>query len=245
MRVQPEVRCISALVLTWALSALSLLSILGFFVWLGCIFLAARRRSVRLTLLTCFASPYAIAFFFALPSYVSGTGSIQGTGHRSQTYALDRYTRAPRSTIGCIVSGNEWVWQEPNNLALRMMAALFGPLPGSYRGPYPTAAEARDTLASAHLALLDEGSVEFAGTTVALSKELSGWAEDCLTDIGIPREGGRLGLRAAITDSGVLVLGNATATVMIQPESGRALSYDGQFGCTDWPPRWRDQTAAG
>lgn len=245
MRIQPEVHCVSALLITWTLSALSVLSVLGFVVWLVCITLAACHRRFRLALLACVASPYAVAFFFALLSYASGTGSIMGTGHPAWTYALDRYTRAPPTTSGCIVSGNEWVWQESNNLALRMMATLFGPMPGSYQGPYPTAAEATDTLANADVASIDEGSIEFAGTTVVLSKELSNWAEDCLSDVAIPPDGRQFGLQASLTDSGVLVLGNATATVMVERETGRAFSYDGHFGCIGQPPGWRDQTPDG
>jgi len=245
VRIQPEVHCVSALVMTWTLSALSVLSILGFVVWLACIILAACHRRSRLALLTCFVSPYAVAFFFALLSYASGTGRIMRTGHPPWTYALDRYTRAPPTTSGCIASGNEWVWQEPNNLALRMMATLFGPMPGSYQGPYPTAGEATDTLANAHGAILEDGSIEFAGTTVALSRELSSWAEDCLSDIAIPTDGHQFGLQAALTDSGVLVFGNATATVMVERETGRAFSYEGRFSCIDRPPGWRGQATDG
>lgn len=45
-----------------------------------------------------------------------------------------------------MVDGSEGFWQEPNNVAVRLMASVFGPMPGTYHGPYPTKEEVRALL---------------------------------------------------------------------------------------------------
>ena len=48
---------------------------------------------------------------------------------------------------GCVILGAEWVELEPYNAAVRLMITVFGPMAGTYDGPYPTIAQAKAALA--------------------------------------------------------------------------------------------------
>jgi hypothetical protein len=52
-------------------------------------------------------------------------------------------------TYGCIATGDEWVSQWPYNAAVRILTACLRPMPGAYRGPYPTEKEAAAALRNA------------------------------------------------------------------------------------------------
>jgi len=85
----------------------------------------------------------------AVFAYGRGAARLQTVGMPDVTlYNVDRETRYQRSSAGCIVWGNEWVHQAPNNATLRALSWLLGPMPGAYDGPYPTEAEAREALAA-------------------------------------------------------------------------------------------------
>ncbi len=45
-----------------------------------------------------------------------------------------------------MVDGSEAFRERPNNSAIRIMASLFGPMRGTYHGPYPTREEALASL---------------------------------------------------------------------------------------------------
>lgn len=42
---------------------------------------------------------------------------------------------------GCLVSGNEWMFEGSMNTGVKLTGALFGPVVGGYRGEYPTKEE--------------------------------------------------------------------------------------------------------
>jgi len=66
---------------------------------------------------------------------------------------IDRHTRLPIATSGCLIDGDEWVRDVPYNLALHFVTGIVGPPAGTYGGPLPTDPEARAALV--HAASLD------------------------------------------------------------------------------------------
>jgi hypothetical protein len=90
-------------------------------------------------------------FFRGIIGYLRGTATLEYTGYPGYGYGygngnLDPASRAPWGTTGCRRSGFEALTHGPNNVAIRTLGALFGPMPGSYDGPYPTSVEARRIL---------------------------------------------------------------------------------------------------
>lgn len=59
-------------------------------------------------------------------------------------------------TLGCVIHGPEWVELEPRNAAVRGMTRLFGPMPGSYDGPYPIEAQVNAALVSGSVISVQE-----------------------------------------------------------------------------------------
>jgi hypothetical protein len=114
--------------------------------WAGILFVPSvirgrwqwRWRALLLTPITV----AALAFASGVLGYVTGTGRLEYMGMPSaEFYNLDPVTRAHKSTGGCVVMGTEFLTQDPNNAAIEGLSKLFGPMPGSYRGPYPTREE--------------------------------------------------------------------------------------------------------
>jgi hypothetical protein len=79
--------------------------------------------------------------------YFAGTARLRGVGMPGPEYGnLDAGLRVYRSTSGCIVWGTEPLTHLPNNLAIALLTTLFGPMRGTYHGPYPDRSQVRDAL---------------------------------------------------------------------------------------------------
>ncbi|MHC4717403.1 MAG: hypothetical protein ACYS5V_10570 [Planctomycetota bacterium] len=154
VRVRPRGRYVTSVVLLliglasgyWAIGFCGLPFLIP--VAIG-IYFVARRRWVVLAVLVLF-SPISVAFIFGAVQYARGTAELlymglPGTGFHN----LDPQTRCGRRTGGCLVTGGEFLWSLPHNAGVRLMAALFGPMRGSYDGPYPTREEAVTALGAA------------------------------------------------------------------------------------------------
>jgi hypothetical protein len=101
------------------------------------IYLMARGRSAPLVLLLL-GSPFSALFGAGAVEYSMGRATLMSSGKpRLETFNLDTFARCPSSTSGCFVTGGEWVVQLPYNAAVLMLTVFFGPMPGTYRGPYP------------------------------------------------------------------------------------------------------------
>jgi hypothetical protein len=88
-------------------------------------------------------SPLGVGFANGVVRYCRGEAYILYEGlPGTQSHNLDRELRCEQYSSGCLISGNEWLNHGPNNAAVRLMTRWFGPEPGTYRGPYPTEAEA-------------------------------------------------------------------------------------------------------
>jgi hypothetical protein len=81
------------------------------------------------------------SFLHGVMTYATGTAHFEAVRPRTDFENLDRATRAR----GGEPRGLSWVFvkltTDPNDAAIAWMARLFGPMPGAYKGPYPTEAE--------------------------------------------------------------------------------------------------------
>jgi len=136
----------AATVAVWVLALLGPVSILVPVIPVGLLVRGRWRAAVLCVLL----SPPVLAFGLGVANYCRGAARLAEAGLPGTTFHnLDPDLRCGRATSGCLVSGNEWVTQWPNNLAVSAMTGLFGPQRGAYTGPYPTEEEALAAVAGA------------------------------------------------------------------------------------------------
>jgi hypothetical protein len=92
------------------------------------------RRSRRTAFLLILLSPCvlipAAGLAWGIGTYGRGTAHLWMAGMPSPEYRnkVDRETGCPWRSSGCVVTGREPFWQEPNNLALRILSRIAGPL---------------------------------------------------------------------------------------------------------------------
>jgi len=116
----------------------------------GTIALASRRRWIGLSALVAL-NPLTVLFVGGIVSYIGGAPCFRTAGYLDiEAFNLDPSSRCFWSGGGgCLLSGNEWVYITPHNLALRLMSRTFGPPSRSYDGPYPSKDEALALVAGA------------------------------------------------------------------------------------------------
>lgn len=92
-------------------------------------------------------SPVTVFFCFGIGSYFMGNAIMMGMGPAGRDYRnLDPVVRCSRTTGGCFPCGNEWARILPNNLAVRSISSLLGPMPGGYQGAYPDEKKAKQLI---------------------------------------------------------------------------------------------------
>lgn len=163
-------------VLCWLLSILGPLSLLIVpifgFAWIRA---ALCKAWVPLVVMVC-ANPFVVFFVHGFVDYSEGAPRLLSMGlPRMEFYNVDRETRCFRQTGGCVSHSNEWVFQMPHNLALRVAAEIFGPPARSYDGPYPSKEEALGLVASGSaldISLLRKGEVRVGKQMIQLDPEM-------------------------------------------------------------------------
>lgn len=133
--------------------------IIGFFLLLIAVTVAIiiRRKEWKHALLLLALSPHVIVtpivFVRGVKSYREGTAVIKYIGEyfgRSNEIfrSIDPVYRCGRTTCGGIAISHER-WTSPvNNYAIKWAAERYGPMPGSYQGPYPSYPETQEILAT-------------------------------------------------------------------------------------------------
>lgn len=141
---------VAALALAWATVLFGIAFFLALPLLLAFVKLLASQRRWWLLSALVGLSPITIAAAIGAASYFCGSARLLVSGLPSlELYNVDPETRFQTVSTGCIVNGAEPVWQIPNNVTLRVMRSLLGPMPGAYDGPFPSRRDAEDTLANA------------------------------------------------------------------------------------------------
>jgi hypothetical protein len=126
---------------TWGLAMIGPLSVAIVPIALFLVFFACTRRNA-LPVVALLVSPLGIAFLIGASRWFSERPGLVGSGLPSAAaFNLDRDTRLWHNIGGCVVSGNEWVFEMPHNAGLRLMRLIAG-APATYRGTYPSESEA-------------------------------------------------------------------------------------------------------
>lgn len=115
------------------------------------------RRRYLLIVLCVLLTPFTIFAFEGFADYQTGSARLRYMGYPGpEFYNPDPELRCGRSTGGCLVNGTEWLLHEPYNLSVMLMIKLFGPMRGSYTGPYPSREEAVTALDGATALPVDQ-----------------------------------------------------------------------------------------
>jgi hypothetical protein len=123
------------------------------------------KKSVKLGFIALLVSPFVLIPVFSFSSgmvgYFTGNAHLRYYGlPGAEFFNLHPELRCYKSTSGCIVNGSEIFTQTPNNAAIRMFAGYFGPMKGTYQGPYPLRDEVFQILTSAKSMPFDIGKKE-------------------------------------------------------------------------------------
>jgi len=102
-------------------------------------------------------NPLAVSFAGGITDYWGGAPSLWFMGlPRISSFNVDPANRCFHRGCGCCIWGNEWVYLDPHNAAVRLMLHFFGPPSKSYNGPYPTKEEAEHLVAKAPTTPVDD-----------------------------------------------------------------------------------------
>lgn len=157
-------------------------------------------RAWRPAALVLALSPPVVIAVLAGAMFAQGTARLMYTGlPSSEFHNPDPQTRLPRGTMGDLVSGEEWLAILPNNLTVRGLQTVFGPMPGSYTGPYPDRAAAFAALEHARpipaerllqdVVVLDGREIHLdTGVGRGLVRSLHGWAAPAAFDAAVGTE---------------------------------------------------------
>src|SRR5580698_4744804 len=116
---------------------------------LASIFLAITWRSY-VFMMPLILNPLILGFGIGIHEWFKDEPRFSSMGlPGNEFFNLDPETRCYRSTGGCIVSGNEWMIQSPQNAGLYLMIKLCGGPRNTYHGPYPSKEEASKLTESA------------------------------------------------------------------------------------------------
>ena len=135
-------------------------------------FVSIRARTWLAIIALLILNPVTWYFFDGIVDYQQGSPTLRFRGYPSfEAFNLDRATRASPTGSGCVIHGNEWIYQGMHNRGVRLMVKTFGPPAKSYAGVYPTKEEALQFIADAPLTPVGEfyaGKLRTANGSVTL-----------------------------------------------------------------------------
>lgn len=178
------------------------------------------RRFAAASLLGPLVVVPALSAAYGLVGYASGTAALYTVGPRPAN--LDPTVRCPRRSIGCCPTGHEPLTLLPNDLVVLALGRVFGPMPGSYAGPYPAADEAFALLDRAPRVVLAPcpGTLEVEGRRVPAQP---------LERLGVSvGHDGPTALRAVVVEGRALVVqreDDRDTALVLDVEDGRRVAY--------------------
>jgi hypothetical protein len=105
-----------------------------------------RKRFVSFALILVL-TPFTVFSTLGVVDYARGTARIARSGLPSTRFGnVDPVYRHERASRGCLVYGNEWVFDSTYSATVFTLIKTIGPMRGSYLGPYPTEQQATAAL---------------------------------------------------------------------------------------------------
>jgi len=179
-------------------------------------------KQLFLALLSIAGLVAALSFMEGVTGYLNGTAVLWGVGYPGRDYwNLDPQYRVYRQTSGCMVHGTEILTHVPNNLAITMLTDVFGPMRGTYHGPYPSREEAGETLRGAR------DAVGFDAIDALQFQQQP--APDCgALAARFPVREGVEGARCGMFKNSTIVLGHEGRVILVDPRNGKVYArYSG------------------
>jgi len=148
---KPRIWCIIGIVGSWLTFWISPILAFSLMIWIAILtFLLLRKSKLKwYFLLSAWFFVPGCNFVVGSLGYLTGYGVIKGTGGPITYLGIDRETRAPSTTSGCISIGYEPFAFPANNFAVTLWTKLFGFQRGSYAGVFPSESEAAKLINSA------------------------------------------------------------------------------------------------
>lgn len=139
---------IAGTLISWATFWMFLFSPFGFIAWIGILIYLVLRRSHLKWYIIFSAWLFVPSFNFLVGTfhYITGTASLKSVGGPETYHGIDRETRVPSRSSGCIFVGFEPFVFPANNAAIRLWTNVFGYQRGAYAGRYPTDIEALEII---------------------------------------------------------------------------------------------------
>lgn len=156
----------------------------------------------------------ALYFFLGVADYWNGTACFKTVGYPgSESDNLDPTYRVYWRTSGCRVTGTEFLTHTPNNIAVRIMVRVFGPMRGTYHGPYPTREETREVLRGSEV-IVTARALGYARSPGGLTGDCAQLARQ------FPPTEREPAARCAIFERSTVVLGHRDYAVLVDRHTG-------------------------
>lgn len=143
-----KVWTIVGIILSWLTIWIFILSPIGLAVWVGILlYLVVNKANLKgYLLLSAWIFIPCFNFLTGTMHYFRGTATLKSIGGPNTYHGIDRETRVPDTSSGCIVVGYEPFVFSANNFAVRTWTNLLGYQRGAYTGSFPTKDEAKRIL---------------------------------------------------------------------------------------------------
>ena len=125
---------------------------------------------------TAILSPVTLFFSYGINDYWQETAYLRFRGFpTNESINVHPVFRCRQMTGGCVVRGGEGLQDASYNAGLCLMISLFGPMDGSYVGPYPSKREAIAILVNGQIIPVQQifdDEIKVSGSTVRLRNGL-------------------------------------------------------------------------
>lgn len=186
------------------------------------------RRAWLFAIAIVVVSPCTLYACRAAFDYSRGTAQLERiVSPFPEAWNVDRDTRYVIHMRDCMIDEKDLVTLDPYNAALEVLSRTFGPMRGTYDGPYPTEAEAQRAVRAARPVSeqeLAQDIIVVGGRRVRLRPELG----QRMASIPAIRKG-----RAVLWQGSAVIVATAQKKpflMLIDAASGKL------FACYGWPP---------
>jgi hypothetical protein len=148
---KPLIFAIIGFIISWIAVWVWLFWPIGIIVWIGVLIylIVKRKHLVWYIFLSGWIGLPAASFVRGVTHYAFGDAKLRGIGGPEVYHGVDRDTRVPVTSSGCIPIGFEAFVFPANNAAVRMCTNAFGYQTGSYGDEFPTREDALAMLQNA------------------------------------------------------------------------------------------------
>jgi len=141
----------AGIIISWTTFWMFLLLPFGLIAWIAIlVYLIIKKANLsKYIIFSAWLFVPSCTFIKETVHYFTGAAALRSIGGPTTYHGIDRETRVPLRSSGCIVIGYEPFVFQANNFAVNLWTSSFGFQKGSYTGAFPTEEEAREIINSA------------------------------------------------------------------------------------------------